>query len=47
MTLQRERVIASDHDDLVNAGLLEGRDDTLGDGDGTDTQHRLEISHAG
>ena len=47
MPLEQRRVVARDHDDLLLARLLEGRDHALGDGDGADVQHGLEVSHSG
>ena len=47
MTLQLCGVVAGDHDDLVNARLLQGGHHTLGNGDRTDVQHRFELAHAG
>ena len=46
MPLQQKRLIAGHHDDLADTGLAERRHHPLGDGDGSDIEHGLEITHS-
>ena len=47
MPLQLLGVVARDHHDAGDPRLAEGGHDPLGNGDGTDIQHGLEVPHPG
>ena len=45
--LQLLGIVAGDHHDSLDPGLVEGGHDPLGNGDGTNVEHGLEVPHAG
>ena len=45
MPLELKSLIARHHDNFADARLAERRHNPLGDGDGTDIEHGLEIAH--